>query len=105
MVGIYDLASRGKDSFPGTLLTDTEVEDRLNNIAFGSLERYLEKLQRLGFPEPVAETGERWDAGAVWQWMRAMAQMNRQTSPETAPALAAMEAAIARARRARGEGS
>jgi hypothetical protein len=98
MVGFYDPAPLGKDSFPGTLLSDGEVEYRLN-IAPGSIEKYREKLQTLGFPEPVALIGERWDAGAVWQWQQAMAHMKRHLpSPETIETLAAIDAVFDRDR-------
>jgi hypothetical protein len=76
ITGYIDNAPLGKPGFPGTLLTDIEVEDLLN-LAPGWIERHREQLQAMGFPEPVAAAGERWDAATVWQWQRAMTQIKR----------------------------
>lgn len=83
MTGFYDPAPLGKPSFAGVLLTDAEVVLRID-VTLDWLRGNQEKLARMGFPEPVADTGERWDAEAVWSWQRAMNSINRR-APGPAP--------------------
>jgi hypothetical protein len=69
----------GKPSFAGILLTDGELAVRLNaSIAW--IEANRDMLRATGFPEAVASTGERWDAGAIQQWQLAMRSMERVLS-------------------------
>jgi hypothetical protein len=76
LVGLIDRAPLGKPSFPGVLLTDAETAERLE-VPVAWFETNGDRLQQLGFPGPVAETGERWDAKEVWDWLRTMRELHR----------------------------
>jgi hypothetical protein len=80
VAGYYEPAPIVKPSFPGEALTDIEVACRLN-VAPEWLVANREKLQAMGFPEPVAGAPERWDAFAVYQWHVAMTRMGRSFPP------------------------
>jgi hypothetical protein len=99
-IGYYEPGPDGTPSIPGTLLTDREVASRLN-VALGWLVANREKLQAMGFPEPIAEAGERWDGFAVWQWQQAMAHMKRSLPSREVTEL---RDAIAEAKRKFGSG-
>jgi hypothetical protein len=64
------------------LLADTTVECVLY-VGLGWIERNIEELQRLGFPQPIGDEEERWCAEAVLRWHDAMAFLQRELPPPT----------------------
>jgi hypothetical protein len=74
-------------------LTDLELAYSLN-VGLDWLAETREKLQAMGFPEPLAETGERWGAFAVHDWRRVMTKMGRSLPcPEVDAIFAAAKSA------------